>query len=119
MLLFPNLRALEGVLRTVLCTFGMYPDQEEHGFGAFFDVNKNKGAATFKSSYVGNVGTSSVVQPMENAYAFFRKHRHTLFHMSDFADASRKIDTLEKALSLSKDVYGLLNDISRAINTNP
>ncbi|MEI6334647.1 MAG: type II toxin-antitoxin system RnlA family toxin [Methylococcaceae bacterium] len=118
MLLFPDLRALEGVLRTVLCSFGMYPDQEEHNFGAFFDVNKSKGVAKFKSSYIiNNVEISNVVQPMENAYTFFRKHRHTLFHMNDFADASRKIDTLEKALSLSKDVYGLLNDIYRAINT--
>jgi hypothetical protein len=115
MLLFPDLRALEGVLRTVLSDFGMYPEQEEYGFGAFFDVNKNKGTATLKSSYISNVKKDSVVQSLENAYAFFRKHRHTLFHMSDFADASRKIDTLEKALSLSKDVYVLLDDIYRAI----
>ena len=93
----------------------MYPEQEEYGFGAFFDVNKNKGIATLKSSYISNVKKDSVVQSLENAYAFFRKHRHTLFHMSDFADASRKIDTLEKALSLSKDVYVLLDDIYRAI----
>lgn len=114
MLLFPDLRALEGVLRTVLCSFGMYPETEQYGFGTFFDVSKR--TATLKSNYVNNVG--GVAEPLENAYTFFLKHRHTLFHMSDFADASRKIDTLEKALFLSKDVYKLINDIYRAINTN-
>lgn len=117
MLLFPDLRALEGVLRTALCTYGMHPDQEEYGFGAFFDVRQ--GTATLKSNYLRDVDKSSVVYPLEKAYTFFRKHRHTLFHMSDFADASRKIDTLDKALSLSKDVYILVNDIYKAKNTNP
>ncbi|MFZ2725382.1 MAG: type II toxin-antitoxin system RnlA family toxin [Methylococcaceae bacterium] len=115
MLLFPDLRALEGVLRTILGEFGMYPESEQYGFGAFFDVDK--GIATFKNDYINNVTIYSTIQPLEMAYTFFRKHRHTLFHMSDFADASRKIDTLEKALSLSKDVYVIINSIYKSINT--
>jgi hypothetical protein len=112
MLLFPDLRALEGVLRTELSRFGLYTDQEEYGFGAFFEIIS--GNAKLNENHMTKIDNEGIVRPLENAYTFFRKHRHTLFHMSDFAEASRKIDTLEKALALSQDVYNLLNAIYRA-----
>lgn len=112
MLLFPDLRALEGVLRTELSHYGLYTEQEEYGFGAFFESYSS--IARLKESHKTNIDNDDIVRSLENAYTFFRKHRHSLFHMSDFAEASRKIDTLEKALALSQDVYNLLNAIYKA-----
>ncbi|VAW66704.1 hypothetical protein MNBD_GAMMA10-181, partial [hydrothermal vent metagenome] len=44
-------------------------------------------------------------------YAFLKRHRNTLFHMEDLANSSRKIDTLDKALSLSSDTYVIIDNI--------
>ncbi|WP_422139886.1 type II toxin-antitoxin system RnlA family toxin [Endozoicomonas sp. ALC020] len=111
MLLFPDLRALEGVLRSMLCDCGMYPGDEKSGFGAFFSVVGENVA--LKKEFKDRIGSVDRVKAFERTYAFFRKHRHTLFHMEDFTDASRKIDTLEKAIELSKDCYKLINNLYR------
>ena len=111
MLLFPDLRALEGVLRSKLCDYGMYPGNVKFGFGAFFSVT---GETVFlKHEFKDSIASVDRVQALEEIYAFYRKHRHTLFHMEDFTDASRKIDTLDKAIELSKDCYKLINNIYR------
>lgn len=113
MLLFPDLRALEGVLRTVLGLYSMYPENEEYGFGAFFNINQ--GMATLKENFTDNITSGmGMIAALEKAYTFFRKHRHSLFHMSDFAEASRKIDTLDKALALSKDTYSIINELYKS-----
>ncbi|MCW7553742.1 type II toxin-antitoxin system RnlA family toxin [Endozoicomonas gorgoniicola] len=115
MLLFPDLRALEGVLRTELGVYGMHPGEEKFGFGAFFSVNCD--TVTLKSNFKEIVDSADMVLALEKTYEFFRKLRHTLFHMEDFAEASRKIDTLDKAIKLSKDCYNLINNIYRLKNT--
>jgi hypothetical protein len=110
LLLFPDLRALEGVLKQNLSCYQLYTDQEEYSFGAFFDINSN--VVSFKEKYKDYVTCGEkMVESLINGYTFLRKHRNTLFHMSDFAEASRKIDDLDKAISLSKDTYKLIDDI--------
>lgn len=114
MLLFPDLRALEGVLRTVLSNYGMYVDDEANGFGAFFDVNS--GLASLNEQFHANVKSDKdLINALELGYSFFRKHRNTLFHMNDFADASRRVDTLGKALDLSKNTYSTIDRIYGAL----
>lgn len=109
MLLFPDLRGLEGVLKDELSGYGMIVGEAEHGFGSFFTVNQ--GRAKLEEQHHDAVGCQNRVGALEKAYTFFRNHRNSLFHMEDFADASRKVDTLDKALSLSKDCYSLINQI--------
>jgi hypothetical protein len=110
LLLFPDLRALEGVLKQHLCCYQLYTDQEKHGFGAFFAINNN--VVSFQEKYKDNVTCGEkMIESLINSYTFLRKHRNTLFHMSDFAESSRKIDDLEKVISLSKDTYKLIDDI--------
>ncbi len=112
MLLFPDLRALEGVLRTILGEYDMFVEDEKYGFGCFFNVQQD--CAILRDEFKDNITSPELMTGMENAYSFFRKHRHTLFHMRDFAEASRKIDTLDKALALSNETYLLINKIYEA-----
>lgn len=109
MLLFPDLRALEGVLREKMLSFGMSVGEADHGFGDFFDVSR--GNATLKTEYVANIGDTQMLESLNNGYSFQIKHRNTLFHMEDFVEGSRVIDTLEKAISLSKDAYVLIGSL--------
>lgn len=113
MLLFPDLRALEGVLRTILGLYDMYPETEDKGFGTFLIVRD--GVASFRQEFGDKVTHGSkMIQAIESGYSFYVKHRHSLFHMSDFANASREIDTLDKSLSLSRQTYDIINNLYRA-----
>lgn len=109
MLLFPDLRALEGVLRTVLSEYGLHVGEQKHGFGTFFTVYAEN--ATLKEEFKEIIAKPALIVSMERAYTFFIKHRHSLFHMEDLVNASRKIDTLDKVLSLSGDTYIAIDNI--------
>lgn len=109
LLLYPDLRALEGVLKEIMSGYNMSVEDAENGFGQFFD-NSN-GTCTLKSSYGAQVAHSAMENAINEAYSYYRKHRHTLFHMEEFADGSRMIDTLPKAISLSKDAYTAIDKL--------
>lgn len=115
MLLFPDLRALEGVLRTILADYSLYVDEQEFGFGGFFTVRRD--SVTLKEEFSEIIANTDLKDSLEEAYAFYKKHRQTLFHMKDFANASRQVDTLDKAISLSNDTYATIDKIFRAKNT--
>lgn len=106
MLLFPDLRALEGLLRKKLADYGMLVGEAEYGFGDFFDPS-----CKLLEKHVETIDSPDVVQALNNGYSFLRRHRNTLFHMEDFTDGSRVIDTLDKALALADDCYQLIGNI--------
>ncbi|MDO6545726.1 type II toxin-antitoxin system RnlA family toxin [Pseudoalteromonas carrageenovora] len=112
LLLYPDLRALEGVLKQNLSEFDMSVGDAEHSFGTFFDVHL--GICTLKTEYSARIGHVKMEEAFNQAYTFFRKHRNTIFHMEEFADGSRMIDTLDKAISLSKDTYAAIDGLYTA-----
>lgn len=113
LLLYPDLRSLEGVLKQELANLGLVYSEAEYGFGDFFQKNG--------SSYILNKDFENAI-PKENArdsfckaYHFYNKNRHSLFHMEDFPDASRMTSQLQNAINLSKEIYTLIDDIYTAI----
>lgn len=107
LLLFPDLRCLEGILKNTLSYYGLYTDGEENGFGTFFVVHNDN--CQIRDEFRDCITCGEpMVEALEDGYAFFRKHRHGLFHMSDFANVSRRVDTLEKADAISDDAYSLM-----------
>lgn len=112
LLLYPDLRSLEGVLKQEMCGYRMSIEDAADGFGEFFDV-KN-GIGILKPKYEQAVGHAKMVEAFNKGYSFFRKHRNTLFHMEEFPDGSRMIDTLEKAISLSKSAYAAIDELYTA-----
>ncbi|MER2514271.1 MAG: type II toxin-antitoxin system RnlA family toxin [Nitrosomonas ureae] len=107
LLLYPDLRALEGSLREKMKKYQMCVAEADNGFGDFFDCRS--GICTLKEEHKENIACSNVVNALNDAYSFYRKHRNTLFHMEDYVEISRMIDTLDKAIGLSKDTYKLIN----------
>lgn len=109
MLLYPELRSLEGSLKSILGEYGMNTG-EKHGIGGFFSFNQD--IASLNPDFHSLVNNeTNTIKTLNTAYNFLRKHRHTLFHMNEWVDSSRTIDTLDKALSLSKDSYKIINDL--------
>lgn len=112
LLLYPDLRSLEGVLKQEMAGYMMSVEDADNGFGDFFDVKG--GVCTLKPEHARTVGDEKMVNAFNSGYSFFRKHRHTIFHMEEFPDGSRMIDTLDKAISLSKDAYAAIDDLYTA-----
>lgn len=109
MLLFPELRSLEGAIKSKLADFGLSPDT--HNFGYFFDYT-NPGYE-LKGSFHGHIADVTVRGELDQAYTFFNKHRHGLFHMDSFEEASRKISTIVQLLSLTNEAYGHVDNLYR------
>lgn len=112
LLLYPDLRSLEGVLKQEMSGYSMSVEDANDGFGEFFDVKD--GICTLKPKYEAAVGNAAMVDAFNKGYSFFRKHRHTIFHMEEFPDGSRMIDTLDKAISLSKAAYAAIDGLYTA-----
>ncbi len=114
LLLYPDLRALEGVLKLTLNNYGMSVVDAEHGFGDFFNVDTKSGQCTIKPSFSAQIGNAVMESAFNVGYSFYRKHRHTLFHMEEFDGGSRLISNLEMAISLSNDAYNAINNLYTA-----
>jgi len=112
LLLYPDLRSLEGILKQEMAGYLMSVQDGANGFGDFFDVKG--GICTLKPEHVKAVGHAEMVEAFNTGYSFFRKHRHTIFHMEEFPDGSRMIDTLDKAIGLSKDAYAAIDRLYTA-----
>ncbi|EAZ99658.1 type II toxin-antitoxin system RnlA family toxin [Marinobacter sp. ELB17] len=112
LLLYPDLRALEGVLKELMSGYNMSVEDAEYGFGNFFD--NRGGVCSLKAEYSAQVAHTHMEDAFNRGYSFYKKHRHTLFHMEEFADGSRMIDTLDKAISLSKDAYEAIDSLYTA-----
>lgn len=112
LLLFPDLRALEGVLKSEMSLLGLSFSAGDNTFGQFFTVHQ--GICTLKPEFETLVNNPALIHAFNQAYGFFRKNRHTLFHMEEFPDGSRMIDTLEKAVALSRDTYEVIDAIYEA-----
>lgn len=114
LLLYPDLRALEGVLKLFLDSYDMSVADAEHGFGDFFNVDLKSGQCTIKPAFSTQIGNAAMESAFNVGYSFYRKHRHTLFHMEEFDGGSRLISNLEMAIALSNDAYNAINDLYAA-----
>ncbi|KKO44781.1 RNAase [Arsukibacterium ikkense] len=112
LLLYPDLRALEGVLKQKMSEYSMSVHDAENGFGDFFDVRN--GICTLKPECSTLVANSGMEYALNNGYTFYRKNRHTLFHMEELVSSSRMVDTLDKAIALSKDAYEAIDNLYTA-----
>lgn len=112
LLLYPDLRSLEGVLKQEMSSYALSVEDAENSFGDFFDVFH--GDCTLKHEYEQKIGNAEMVDAFNKGYTLFRKHRNTLFHMEEFPNGSRLIDTLDKAIGLSKDVYSAIDGLYTA-----
>lgn len=112
LLLYPDLRSLEGVLKQEMSGYMMSVEDAKEGFGKFF--GPKEGVWALKDEYEQSVGHAKMVVAFNKGYSFFKKHRNTIFHMEEFPDGSRMIDTLEKAIGLSKDAYAAIDGLYTA-----
>ena len=88
--------------------------EAEHGFGDFFNVDTKSGQCTIKPDFSAQIGNAAMESAFNVGYSFYRKHRHTLFHMEEFDGGSRLISNLQMAISLSNDAYNAIYNLYTA-----
>jgi len=104
MLVYPELRSLEGAIKQRLSEKNL--SNQEDSFGGFF-TNTN-GQFNLKTQYQAYVNDAKLQSDLGNAYTFFNKHRHGLFHMEEMPTASRMISGIGQAVALCDQAYAHL-----------
>lgn len=106
MLLYPELRSVEGVLKSTMHQLGMPISQD--GFGPYFD--KIQGRFILKPQFAGNL-VAAKAQILNDAYTFFNTERHGLFHMETVVDASRMISDMARLMVKARRAWGIIKDL--------
>jgi len=101
LLLYPELRSIEGALKDKMKDFGMTVGKD--GFGEFFEHNNGKWELnTASAAKFPNIATTNVI---ESAYNFYNRERHGLFHMEPIVDASRMISDMKHLMTKSTQAW--------------
>jgi len=108
-MLFPDLRALEGIIK-----HAFFVNDIEHGdtVGELFDHISTHNY-TLKSEVQAQL-SAQMITALSDAYNFYHRHRHGLFHMNNDVNSSRTITTLETAIGLTDDIYKLIKNMYKS-----
>ncbi len=108
LLTYAELRSLEGVIKTHLSENGIV--QQPRHLGEVFELNKGKKAIGLSENYK-SLHSGEKLNEVLNAYSYYYKRRHSLFHIEQFADSTLTVSTLEGAINICNKVYELIEDI--------
>ncbi|ENY9765692.1 type II toxin-antitoxin system RnlA family toxin, partial [Pseudomonas aeruginosa] len=64
-----------------------------------------------KQQYHADVGDAKLQGHLDNAYTFFNKQRHGLFHMEEMPSVSRMISNITQAVSLCDEAYDHIKNL--------
>lgn len=109
-MLFPDLRALEGLIKHIF-----FINDIEHGdtVGELFDYISSHNYK-LKSEVQSQLPNQTISKALVDAYNFYHKHRHGLFHMNNEVNSSRTITTLDTAIGLTDDIYKLIKNMYKS-----
>lgn len=111
MLVFPELRSLEGAIKSFMADRGFNLDRD-HTVGSFYTPqDPTHNAYVLKQDYHHLMPKREEQVLVYKAYSFFNLHRHGLFHMEIFIDGSRVIGSLHEVNRLTNTIYSFLDDL--------
>ncbi len=107
MLLYPELRSIEGALKSKMYAFGMSV-QQPLGFGPFFDkIGLNY---TLKPQFATLLRTQQA-NIINDAYTFWNAERHAVFHMETVVDTSRMISDMARLMTKATNSWKIIKDL--------
>ncbi|MGE6146966.1 type II toxin-antitoxin system RnlA family toxin [Aeromonas media] len=111
MLVFPELRSLEGAIKSFLADRGIEVTRERT-VGSFYELqDPARKTYVLKQDYHHLMPLREEQTLVHKAYSFFNTHRHGLFHMESLVDGSRVIGSLEEVNRLTNTIYSFLDDL--------
>jgi hypothetical protein len=112
MLLYADLRVLEGVIKETLAKNELLTDSIKRNIGPYFDLP----SVSLKKEYEAYFSNTDTIRALEACYKFYLKQRHSLFHMSDITVASRTISTLGEVMNLSSDIASNIEELYKSLD---
>ena len=111
MLTYAELRSLEGIIKENLSQNGLSPLPEF--IGTLF---KKDGSIAGQVKFIlkqdaASQFSGSNQSAIEDAYSYYYKKRHALFHMDEIAEASSRIQSLQEANNICNKIYQLIENI--------
>ncbi len=110
MLLYPELRSLEGAIKSVMADKGFDVDSNDVG-SFYYCLDIGRGDFVLRREHEGKVPLVPERSLLSDAYSFFRRHRHGLFHMNSLVNASRFVSDLNEVNKLSTKIYSLVDEL--------
>ncbi len=106
MLLYPDLRVLEGVIKEFLLKHGKATNSAGKQIGYYFSSNRK-----IREEHKSDFDDEKSIAAIEACYQFYVNQRHSLFHMNDITVGSRTIDSLTNVMSLSDEISQKIESI--------
>ncbi|QSX30101.1 type II toxin-antitoxin system RnlA family toxin [Shewanella cyperi] len=107
MLLYPELRSIEGALKSKLKAFGIVVGKD--GFGEFFV--KDQGVHILNADCAASCPNAEAAKVISEAYTFYNRERHGLFHMEVLVEASRVISNITHLMTKSTQAWDLIKKL--------
>jgi len=107
MLLYPELRSIEGVLKNKMYAFGMSV-QQPLGFGPFFDKVGSKYTLKPQNAAPLRPEQANIIN---DAYTFWNRERHAVFHMETVVDTSRMISDMARLMTKATKAWQIIKDL--------
>jgi hypothetical protein len=102
-ILYPALRGLEGFVKKMFLDKGIEVGQS---FGTFVSYNEKTDAATLDVRHNGTFSANEK-SAIEEAYKYYRKNRHGLFHVDGRINTSRVVETKDEALDILGEIFDI------------
>jgi len=114
LLLYPDLRALEGVMYDCFKAYGLYSsnftDNGEQRVGVMFRKLSNS-TYTLKNEHCNTIGNSKMVAALDTAYNQYSGKRNPLFHINEELVFNTFISDLGVALKIIDDLRLCINKL--------
>jgi len=109
MLVYPDLRVLEGVIKLALARYGNDTDTAKKEIGSYFDCTAT--SSSIKSAHIPSFTDHSTINPLETCYTLYRQQRHGLFHINDTVVTSRVVSTIGEAMKISAEIASVIENL--------
>jgi hypothetical protein len=113
-LLYPELRTLEGSMYDCLNTYGLYSsnytDNGDQRIGVMFHKSGDD-SYSLKHEHCENIENTDMIRALENAYNQYTGKRHPLFHVEEELIFSKFITSLDVAMSMLTDIRVCINEL--------
>ncbi|OZS42487.1 type II toxin-antitoxin system RnlA family toxin [Photobacterium sanguinicancri] len=106
MLVYADLRVLEGVIKETLMEHGLFTSSDKLDIGYYFKFDNG---TELKTEHTTNFLDSKSIDALEQCYHYYRRNRHSLFHMEENGYEARTTDTLGEVMQISNHIASLID----------
>jgi len=108
---FPSLRALEGIIRSLLFGQGYSVSNKYNSLSQVFEIDFKNNYHSVKNNFKRDYNCDNkLCYALEHCYNYFTKHRHELFHANDVSFTTKTIATQDRASQMIEEIVIIIEE---------